>query len=117
MTGVLVLLAAAVARWRDPGRRVRLRLQPLGCRRDAARRRPGPVRVEGPLRRWLVAAGAAVPIGVLLGGALGLGVAVAVLLLAERGLRRVHDRRASDAHLLRELPVACDLLAVCVAAG
>jgi pilus assembly protein TadC len=117
MTGAAALLAAAVALWPDPGRLVTLRLQSLGWRRDAARRQSGPVRAEGPLRRWLLAAGAAVAVGVLLGGALGLGAAVAVLLLAERGLRRLPDSRASDARLLRELPVACDLLAVCVAAG
>jgi pilus assembly protein TadC len=116
MTGALALLAAAVALWPDPGRLVGLRMESLGWRRHAARRPPGPVRREGPLRRWLLAAGAAVAVGILLGGALGLGVAVAVLLLAERGLRRVHDG-ASNAHVLRELPVACDLLAVCVAAG
>ncbi len=49
---------------------------------------------------------------------MGGGAAVAVLVLAERGMRRMQDGgQASDACLRSELPVACDLLAVCLAAG
>ena len=117
MTPALALLAAAIALWPDPRRLVFVRLRSLGWRQRAGRRRPALLQDGGPARRWLLAAGAAVPVGLLLGGALGLGATVAMLLLAERGLRRMHADRASDARLLRELPVACDLLAVCLAAG
>jgi pilus assembly protein TadC len=47
-----------------------------------------------------------------------MAASVVVLLLTERSLRRAQDaERASDAALLDQLPVACDLLAVCLAAG
>jgi len=115
----LAVLAAAVALWPDPGRLVIVRARSLGWRAPrAGRRRARPV-PEGPLRRWLTAAAAAFPVGLLLGGAaLGVGVGVAVLVGTERALRRSQDGgRTTEARLLEPLPVACDLLAVCLAAG
>jgi pilus assembly protein TadC len=117
MTGALVLLAAAVALWPDPGRLVTGRMRFLGWLGRRAGRR---VRVldDGPLRRWLLAAGAALPVGVLLGGAVGMAAAGGTLVVVERALRRSQDGgRAADAVLLDQLPVACDLLGVCLAAG
>jgi Flp pilus assembly protein TadB len=114
----LAVLAAAVALWPDPGRLVHVRARSLGWPASGTgRRRPRPV-PEGPLRRWLTATAAAIPVGLLLSGALGMGVGVAVLLGTERWLRRSQDGgRTSEARLLEPLPVACDLLAVCLAAG
>ena len=120
MTAALALLAAAAALWPDPGRLAARRLRSLGWRRSRA----GPPRLrllreERSARRWLLAAGTALPVGLLLGGALGAGAAVAVIVTVERALRRSSQEgsRTSDARLLRELPVAADLLAVCLAAG
>ena len=119
MTGALALLAAAVALWPEPGSAATVRLHALGWRRPRARRPRTPLFHEGAApRRWLLASGAALPVGLLLQGGLGAGAAVAVLVLVERALRRSQDdRRTDDALLLRDLPVACDLLAVCLAAG
>lgn len=115
MTTGLALLAVALLSWPGPGRLGSGRLRWLGW--VGAPRRP-PLLGSGPVRRWVFATGAAVPVGLLLGGGLGIGAAAAVLVLVERGLRRPADAGpdSSDA-LLRDLPVACDLLAVCLAAG
>ena len=69
-------------------------------------------------RRWLVAAAAGLSIGVLMGGAVGAGLAIAVAVGAERVLRAAGaDGRAVQAALIRDLPGACDLLVVCLGAG
>jgi pilus assembly protein TadC len=96
-----------------------VRLRSLGWRRRRVPRpRPRLLKEEAASRRWLLAAGVALAVGLLLRGPLGAGAAVAVLVLVERALRRSHDgRRTHDARVLRDLPVACDLLAVCLAAG
>jgi Flp pilus assembly protein TadB len=118
IVAALAVLAAAVALWPDPGHLRVVRVRSLGWGTPGAgRRRPRPV-PEGPLRRWLMATGAAVPVALLLGGAVGVGAGVVVLLGIERVLCRSQDGgRASEARLLEPLPVACDLLAVCLAAG
>lgn len=55
----------------------------------------------------------------LLGGLVGVAAGFLVAGIAERLLRRsaTDDARADRAALLRELPGACDLLAVCLSAG
>jgi pilus assembly protein TadC len=117
VTGALALLAAAAALWPDRGRLVAVRARSLGWRRPRRRRRTGPL-PDGPLRRWLAAAAAAVSVGILLGGALGVAASVVVLILTERALRRAQGGDlVPDAALVDQLPVACDLLAVCLAAG
>jgi pilus assembly protein TadC len=70
-------------------------------------------------RRWLFAAAAATAVGLLMGGATGLALAGALTVGGERLLRRgPPDRREGAAGaLVRELPAACDLLAVCLASG
>jgi pilus assembly protein TadC len=60
-------------------------------------------------------AGAAV--GLLLGGLLGAAAAVGIAVGGERLLRGGSAQAAPDAILLRDLPGACDLLAVCLSAG
>ncbi|WP_245160760.1 type II secretion system F family protein [Blastococcus sp. CT_GayMR16] len=75
--------------------------------------------MSAPTRRWLLAAGAALAVGLLIGGATGLVVAGVVTVGGERMLRRAgpDERAATRAGLLRDLPGACDLLGVCLAAG
>jgi pilus assembly protein TadC len=72
----------------------------------------------GPRRRWLLAGTAGLALLGLLGGgpaavALAGGAAVGI----ERLLRRAGATPDLGAQLHRDLPVACDLLAVCLAAG
>jgi Flp pilus assembly protein TadB len=72
-------------------------------------------------RRWLVSAGSGVVVAILLGtGPVGWSCAAGVALGVERFLRR-HDvaaRAGLDGQAVeRELPGACDLLAVCLGAG
>jgi pilus assembly protein TadC len=114
----LALLAAAVALWPDPGRLPLVRARALGWQAPRAGRPRARGVPAGPLRRWLIASAAAVPVGLLLDGILGACAAAAVLVGTERVLRRSEDSgRTSDARLLESLPIACDLLAVCLAAG
>jgi Flp pilus assembly protein TadB len=117
----LVVLAAAALTWpASAGSPVR-RLRGAG---PAAAPPPSPsgrVRIDGAVgRRWLVAAVAGAVVVVLLGaGLVGWSCAAGVALGVERLLRRQDaagpglDRRAVD----RDLPGACDLLAVCLGAG
>jgi pilus assembly protein TadC len=55
----------------------------------------------------------------LVGGALGTGLAVGVAVGTERLLRsrEADDRRAAGRALVGDLPAACDLLGVCLSAG
>jgi pilus assembly protein TadC len=119
MSAQLALLAVAVALWPEPHETVGARLRFLGWARGSTRRRQHVWRLpDGPLRRWVLAAAAAVPVGVLVGGLRGAGAAVVVLLVGERVLRRLGTAARTPAQDLRlDLPVACDLLAVCLAAG
>ena len=71
------------------------------------------------LRRWLLPAGAGVLPALLVGGVVGLGAGAGTAVLAERLLRgrAPSDGTADRAAVARDLPVACDLLGVCLAAG
>jgi pilus assembly protein TadC len=70
-------------------------------------------------RRRLLAAAAGVATGLLIGGATGLAAGVVGTLLLERSLSsgESEDERILRTALLRDLPGACDLLAVCLTAG
>ncbi|MGY1659812.1 type II secretion system F family protein [Geodermatophilus sp. SYSU D00705] len=111
---VAALLAAAllVGSPRRPG--VAARVRALSTDRAGPSRRGG----AGARRSWLLAGGAGTAAGLLVGGLPGVAVAVAVAVLAEHLLRRAagQSERAGPA-LAGDLPVACDLLAVCLAAG
>jgi pilus assembly protein TadC len=115
MTAAVLALGAALLVWtpRADGRRAGL-LRPSRragtSARDAA---------SAPLRRWVLAGGAAVAVGLLIGGVAGVLAAGVVGVGGERLLRTaVPDERATTrTALLRDLPGACDLLAVCLAAG
>ena len=115
MTAAALALGAALLLWvpRGMGRRVTV-LRMSGPREKPARRSAHP-----PRRRWLLAGGAAIAVGLLVGGAMGVLLAGVVAVAGERLLRRsVPDRRSVvRSGLLRDLPAACDLLAVCLAAG
>jgi Flp pilus assembly protein TadB len=121
VTGAWPAVFAAVAGlllWSPPGRPVdRLRGRrvvppPLGS--------AGPVPVDGPAaarRRWLLAGAAGLAVGLLLGGVLGIGAGLGIAVGGERLLRGEAPGGDTDAVLLRDLPGACDLLAVCLSAG
>jgi pilus assembly protein TadC len=117
VTPVLALLAGAVALWPGPSRRAALRLGSLGRLPDRVRSR-ATGRLPDRVRRWALAASAALSVGLLLGGALGVGAGLAVLVLVERALRRDSvAAHSEDGPLIGDLPSACDLLAVCLTAG
>ncbi|RBY74655.1 type II secretion protein F [Geodermatophilus sp. TF02-6] len=112
---VALLLAAALLTWPPPSTAaVRARSLLL--------REPGPSEVPaGPAaarRRWLLAGAAGAAAGLLLGGLPGLAAAAVVTVAGERLLRsRTADAPRDGPQLAADLPVACDLLAVCLAAG
>jgi Type II secretion system (T2SS), protein F len=116
-------LAAAVLLWSPPGsaRRHRLRALLPATARPMSRWRVHwtPGGPPGPARRWTEAGVGAVGVFLLCGGGpvaalAGVGAAVGL----ERLLRRSRTGAAQDgARLARDLPVACDLIAVCLAAG
>jgi pilus assembly protein TadC len=117
MTAALALLAVALLAWPSPAQAVSRRLRSVSPRPAASRRLRGAGRSG---RRWVLAAGPGLALAVLVGGPGGaaagvLAAAVAVPLLKRR--ERAGAADAEAAALLRDLPVACDLLAVCVAAG
>jgi hypothetical protein len=113
-------LAAALLVWVPPGaaRRERLRAVlpvPAHRGRDRPQVRGGP---PGTGRRWVEAGAAATGVFLLLGG--GGGAALAGVCAGaglERLLRRAGALPDTGPELARDLPVACDLLAVCLTAG
>jgi len=114
MTAAALALGAALLLWvprADGRRRSLLRTTP---RREAPGRSPAPLR-----RRLLLAGGAALAVGLLVGGPTGVLAGGVVAVAGERMLRRAAPdlRSETRAALLRDLPAACDLLAVCLAAG
>ncbi|SDF58959.1 type II secretion system F family protein [Klenkia brasiliensis] len=106
------LLVAALLTWpRAPG--AAARLQPPAAPVD----RPLPQQA-GPVRRWVLAGVAGVAV-VAVGGA-GPGtllLAAGVVVGVERWARRAGAAPDPGGQLRADLPVACDLLAVCLAAG
>ncbi len=96
------------------------------ARWSAIRPRPGEIVLPPPpdpgrqrLRRWLLGTAAGVAAALLVGGFVGLVAGAALGCGAERLLRaRSPDGAAADrAAWRRDLPAACDLLGVCLAAG
>ncbi|MEU1008158.1 type II secretion system F family protein [Streptomyces sp. NPDC005890] len=100
-------------------RRARRRMaELLGLEVPAART---PFVIPGAVRRWLSAAGAACGVWVLVGGVTGslLGLGVGAALWRWRGRQTsASDQEVVDAAgAARQLPLAADLLAACIAAG
>jgi Flp pilus assembly protein TadB len=119
----LVALAAAVLTWPAPLRSPVQRLRGTGSvvARSVSSSPDAPRFAVGPAgRRRLVAAGAGVAVGVLLGaGPVAWSCAAAVALGVERFLRTRAPAGACLDQLVveRDLPVLCDLLAVCLSTG
>ncbi|CCG01518.1 type II secretion system F family protein [Blastococcus saxobsidens] len=117
----VLLLAGAVVAW-APGSAVvgaRVRRLVRGGGTARARGEPAPGAVGDRRRRWLLSGAAGLATALLLGGVLGLTAAAAVAVGVEHLLRRAgpDPDAAARAALARDLPAACDLLAVCLAAG
>jgi Flp pilus assembly protein TadB len=116
------VLATALLLWAPPdaGRRRRLRsvrpAAPPTTSTPGSRWTPGGA--PGPVRRWAEAAGCACAVFLLLGrGPLAALVAAGAGVALERLLRRSGTGPDDRRQLARDLPVACDLLAVCLSAG
>jgi pilus assembly protein TadC len=110
----LMALAAALLVWSPASARTSERVRRLV---PPVPRLPGRRAVLGAVRqRRLLAAVAGCAVGLLVGGAAGAVLAVGTGIAAERVLGRQREPDAGAA-LERELPVAGDLLAVCLAAG
>jgi len=114
MTAAALALGAALLLWRP-----RARGRPGSLLRPDRRRERGGRAADPVRRRRLLAGGAALAVGLLVGGMSGVLAAGVVAVAGDRLLRRAvrdgpHTARAA---LLRDLPAACDLLAVCLAAG
>jgi Flp pilus assembly protein TadB len=120
--GAAVALAAVLVLWVPPGPARRQRLRAVAPSVAPARStrwsRWAPGGPPGPVRRWAEAAGGAVVVFLLLGGGLmAVLVAAGAGVALERVLRRSGSRPDDGGRLARDLPVACDLLAVCLSAG
>lgn len=118
----MLALAVALLSW-SPGRVLAgRRARVLGRSGGPAPQRPAGPDGDGPapVRRIRALAGAAgLAVGVLIGGAVGVGATLVVTFGAARLLRSrdAGDGPAVRAALLADLPGACDLLAVCLASG
>jgi len=118
VTGVAAgaaLLAGALLLWPAPTVRGRVRALTGAAGPPRARRSAAP---PGPARRWAEAVTAGAAVAALLGGGtVGVLTGVGGAVLVERLLRRSAGAGDPGRELAEELPVACDLLAVCLAAG
>ncbi|MGY1689226.1 type II secretion system F family protein [Geodermatophilus sp. SYSU D01105] len=109
----VLLLAAALAIW-SPGRSVVAARARVLTSPDPAEVPNSPALPEAR-RRWVLAGAAGLASGLLVGGVPGVVTAALVTVARERLLR---GRGPSPGPpLVADLPVACDLLAVCLAAG
>jgi pilus assembly protein TadC len=114
-TVVVLLMAAALLCWpvRSP---VAVRARWLSGRDGESG--PAPSGPADARRRWLVAGAAGLAAGLLVGGAAGVVLAGLVAVGGERLLRRGGREDARTGSVAAsDLPVACDLLAVCLEAG
>ena len=113
MTAAALLLAAALVLWPPEGRRA------ATLWRAEEPRSPAGDTVPAPHRRRMLAGGAALAVALLIGGVAGLLAGGAVAVGGDRLLRRSapDEEVAARAALRRDLPGACDLIGVCLAAG
>ena len=118
-----VLVSAALLVWSPGAALTRRRLRTLCARPAGTPPRPSAESADDPAalarRRWLLAGAGGLAVGLLLGGATGAVVGIVAAVVGERLLRSgVPDASVVErAALVRDLPGACDLLAVCLAAG
>jgi hypothetical protein len=121
----LLVLAAALLLWPPAGVLTRERVHRVTGRGGRLNRRSAapPARPRGPSlaaevrRRRLIAAGAGLSVALLIGGPVGAVLGVVGAGGAAWALRRERATGDRQGSLLPFLPVACDLLAVCLAAG
>ncbi len=116
----LLVLAAALALWPPAGGAGAARWSALrAAEPEAPAVASSPDAGRERLRRWLLAAAVGPPVALLAGGLVGLAAGAGVAVLVERLLRaRAPDGAAADRRATeRDLPAACDLLGVCLAAG
>lgn len=115
MTAAVLALAVAVLVWPARGDVRRSRVPAAAGAHGRALRGRLPQR----WRRWLLAGGAGVGLGLVLGGGTGLVAAAVVAIGGERllSVATPDGSAAARARLVRDLPGACDLLGVCLAAG
>jgi pilus assembly protein TadC len=114
----LLALAAALLTWSPAVSRTARRARALlpDAPPDSAEAAPDPATMAR--RRRVLTATAGLAVGLLVGGVPGVVAAVGLALGADRLLRHgVPDGREEAAALARDLPGACDLIAVCLAAG
>jgi Flp pilus assembly protein TadB len=116
----LVVLAVAALTWPAPQRSPLQRMRATAAAPSRPSSIAGRLAVGPAARRWVVAVVAGAGAGVLLGGGLiGWSSTAVVGLGLERFLRvRAASRTGLDQHVVeRDLPVVCDLLAVCLGTG
>ncbi len=114
MSAVLVLLAAALLLWPSPAARRAARVRAVAGAHPAG---PAVVPSQGAVRRLALPGTAGVAVALLVGGPPGAVLGVLAGVLADRLLRRSGPVAADGEVGGAELPVACDLLAVCLGAG
>jgi hypothetical protein len=115
-----LLVAAAVLAWPARPRATMRRIRASGTSRTRAGAEANDSgRPPSRQRRWMLAGAAGLAASLAVGGVPGLVAGAVVAGGAERLLRlQVPDAdRELRAGLVRELPAACDLLAVCLSAG
>ncbi|MGY1653095.1 type II secretion system F family protein [Geodermatophilus sp. SYSU D01119] len=118
MSAVLVLLAGALLAWPSAAARrvARVRAVVATAPRPAAAA-PAAAGLPGAGRRLALPGAAGVAVALLVGGMPGALLGAGAGVLAHRLLRRSAGPDPTGAGAGADLPVACDLLAVCLAAG
>ncbi len=118
MSVALLLLAGALLLWPSPAARRAARVRSLaGVPAEVA---PAAARATVPVRtgrRLLLPAAAGVALALLVGGPLGAVAGLVAGVLADRLAGRAGETDPGEEVVAAEVPVACDLLAVCLAAG
>jgi Flp pilus assembly protein TadB len=118
---VLAVVAAALWAWPTTAGTVRRRVRRVSRAGGQPRSRPalaGRRPVNPATRRWVLAVAAGAAVVLVLGGTWGPVLGAAAAVAVERLLRRRGTSSADDGdRLVRALPLACDLLAVCLEAG
>lgn len=118
MSAVLALLAAALLLWPSSAARRAARVRSVAATRPAVA--PAGAAAAAPMsvgRRLLLPGAAGVAVALLVGGPVGAVLGVLAGVLADRLAGRARTAGAEAEAVGGEVPVACDLLAVCLSAG
>jgi len=118
---LLVASGSVLLLWPSPGSAARRRVRALRAppSRLPTRAEPGGSPLRHRRRRWALAGVTGAAVALFLGGPVGAAVGLVAGVAVDRILRShaPDDDRKRHAALVRELPGACDLMAVCLAAG